>query len=289
LFHVKHRIRRLVAGDEAALEGFLEQHPDSSMFLRSNLRRVGLDDRGEPYQGIYVAALEGEAIVGVAAHFWNGMVVVQAPTHVETLALEAVALSGRGIVGLCGPGDQVRRAHMALGLAEREALDDSTDDLFALDLASLKMPADLAAGHVVARHPEAAEIALVTGWSVAFNCEALGFAPSEELQRHCADQMRRLQEERAHFVLEAAGAPVAYAAFNGTLPDMVQIGGVWTPPALRGRGYARNVVAGALLAARAAGVQRAVLFTENDNAAAQSAYLSLGFVKIGLYGIVILP
>jgi hypothetical protein len=41
MFHVKHRARRLAASDEAALGGFREQHPDSSMFLRSNLRRSG--------------------------------------------------------------------------------------------------------------------------------------------------------------------------------------------------------------------------------------------------------
>ena len=218
---MKHRIRRLIAGDEAALDGFLEQHPDSSMFLRSNLRRAGLVDRGEPYQGVYVAAFEGDAIVGAVAHFWNGMVVVQAAGHVETLGLEAVALSGRKIVGLSGPGDQVRRAHLALGLAEREAFDDNTDDLFALDLDGLKVPPELAAGRFVVRRPEAVELPLVSDWSVAFNCEALGFAPSEELRRYCADQMIRLQEEAAHFVLEAAGAPVAYAAFNAALPDMV--------------------------------------------------------------------
>jgi uncharacterized protein len=42
-----------------------------------------------------------------------------------------------------------------------------------------------------------------------------------------------------------------------------------------------------LLAARAGGVTRAVLFTGRDNHAAQSAYRSLGFGGIGDYGIVI--
>ncbi len=286
---MKHQTRRLAAGDEAALEAFLAAHAESSMFLRANLRRMGFIDRNEPYQGVYVAAFAGDAIVGVVAHFWNGMIVVQAPGHVEALAAAALAESGRKIVGLLGPGDQVTRAQSALGLAEGEATEDSTDDLFVLDLAALQIPASLREGRLIVRHPAATELALITEWSVAFNCEALGFTEGEGLRRHCAELIGRLQAEKAHFVLEDAGATVAYAAFNATLPDMVQLGGVWTPPALRGRGYARNVVAGALLAARAAGVERAVLFTENDNDAAQSAYRSLGFVKIGVYGIVILP
>jgi len=187
------------------------------------------------------------------------------------------------------PGDQVTRAQSALGLVRGEATEDSTDDLFALDLATLQIPAALAEGRIVVRHPVATELALVTEWSVAFNCEALGFGESAELRRNCAELIGRLQVERAHFVLQEAGTAVAYAAFNAMLPDMVQLGGVWTPPPLRGRGYARNVVAGALLAARATGVKRATLFTENDNYAAQSAYRSLGFAKVGGYGIVIFP
>jgi len=286
---VKHQVRRLEAGDEAALDRFLSQHPDSSMFVRSNLRRVGFVDRGEPYQGTYVAAFDGAAIVGVVAHFWNGMVVVQAPDSVEVLAPRTLAASGRNIVGLLGPGEQVARARHTLGLSEGEAMEDSTDDLLALDLSALSVPADLAAGRVIVRHPEMTELSLMADWSAAFHCEALGFAESAELRRDCIDCIGRLQNEKAQFVLEAAGAPVAYAAFNAVLPEMVQLGGVWTPPELRGKGYARNVVAGALLAARAADVKRAVLFTENDNQAAQSAYRSLGFVKIGAYGIVIFP
>jgi RimJ/RimL family protein N-acetyltransferase len=287
VFHVKHRIRRLSPGDETALDAFLARHPDSSMHLRSNLRRVGLIDGTAPYQGAYVAAFDGRAILGVVAHFWNGMIVVQAPAHVEALAPQAVAASGRRVVGLLGPGEQVKRAQYALGLAEGEATEDSTDDLFALDLAALRVPTALAEGRVAVRYPAATELASITEWSVAFNCEALGFAESDELRRRCAEHMSRLQAENAHFVLEAAGVPVAYAAFNATLPDMVQLGGVWTPPALRGKGYARSVVAGALLAARAEGIRRVVLFTERDNHPAQSAYRSLGFERIGDYGIVI--
>jgi predicted GNAT family acetyltransferase len=76
--------------------------------------------------------------------------------------------------------------------------------------------------------------------------------------------------------------------FNGRLPDAVQIGGVFTPPDLRARGFARAVVAGALLAARAEGVTRSILFTGRDNAFARRAYQSLGYGIVGNYGIVFL-
>jgi uncharacterized protein len=284
---VKHRIRQLVEGEEAALDAFLSAHTESSMFLRSNLRRVGFVDRGEPYQATYVAGFDHDAIIGVAGHCWNGMLLVQAPELVESLAPAVVAASGRQVFGLSGPGDQVTRARRALGLERAATTEDSIDDLFWLELGAMKIPAALAEGRVTVRRPGAGEIDLVADWSTSFHREALGFIDGPELRRNCGDLVRRLQEEGAQFVLDLAGAPVAYAAFNAKLPNTVQLGGVWTPAEFRGRSYGRSIVAGALLAARAAGVSRAVLFTGPDNFAAQSAYGSLGFKRVGDYGLVI--
>ncbi len=75
--------------------------------------------------------------------------------------------------------------------------------------------------------------------------------------------------------------------FNARLPDCVQIGGVYTPPARRGHGYARAAVAGALLEARDAGATRSILFTGEHNAAARAAYLALGYRVIGDFGLVL--
>ena len=63
-------------------------------------------------------------------------------------------------------------------------------------------------------------------------------------------------------------------------------GGVFTPPDLRGLGFARACVAGSLVAARTAGVGRSVLFTPKENASAQAAYRAIGFRIVGEYGLV---
>lgn len=285
MFHVKQRVRRLAPGDEAVLEAFLATFPETSMFLRSNLRRVGLADAGESYQGTYVASFAGGAMTGAVAHFWNGMLHVQASESVETLAPAAVAASRRAVSGLLGPGEQVARSRRALGMESAATTTDSRDDLFALTLAELFLPPDIE--NAVVRAPLAGELDRMAAWSASFHREALGFAGGSELERNCAEQVRRLQEEGAQFVFAVAGEPVSYAAFNAVLPDVVQLGGVWTPPEFRGRGYGRRAVAGALLQARTSGAQRAVLFTGPGNDAAQAAYRSLGFARIGDYGLVI--
>jgi len=68
----------------------------------------------------------------------------------------------------------------------------------------------------------------------------------------------------------------------------VQIGGVYTPPAERSRGYAHCVIAQSLLDARDAGVSQAILFTGEENYAAQKAYIALGFQHVGDYRLLIL-
>ena len=61
------------------------------------------------------------------------------------------------------------------------------------------------------------------------------------------------------------------------------MGGVFTPPEFRRRGYARAVVAASLLEARAGGVSTGILFTGAENVAAHRAYVALGFRIVGTY------
>ncbi len=78
------------------------------------------------------------------------------------------------------------------------------------------------------------------------------------------------------------------SGFNTRIPEAVQVGGVYTPPALRSRGYARCVVAASLLAARDEGAALGVLFTGEDNIPAQRAYIALGFRHVGAFGLTLL-
>jgi predicted GNAT family acetyltransferase len=83
----------------------------------------------------------------------------------------------------------------------------------------------------------------------------------------------------SHVVLWHDGQPVARTGFNAQCPGIVQIGGVYVPPPLRGRGYARTAVALHLAQAASRGVTRATLFSASDMAA--RAYRAIGFHQIG--------
>jgi RimJ/RimL family protein N-acetyltransferase len=276
-------IRPLGPGDEAALEAFLSRHADRSMFLRANARRAGLADRGEPLQGSYVAAFAAGDVVAAAAHYWNGMVVLQAPLLTAELVRAAVAHSGRALKGLAGPWDQVAAARAALPSVRGTA---QPSVLYVLSLGALAVPQPLVSGRWTWRHARDEEEDLLTDWRVAYAREALGAAESADLRDECRAELALLRREASDFVLEDDGAPVAFAAYNARLPDIVQIGGVWTPPPLRGRGYGGAVTAAALLAARDGGAGRGVLFT--DNPTAGRVYERLGFRRAGRYGLMFL-
>jgi RimJ/RimL family protein N-acetyltransferase len=209
------------------------------------------------------------------------------PETREPVARAAVVRSGRELKGLSGPWAEVEAVRRGLGLAGRKASLDSREDLFTVELADLRVPESLASGRVECRRPRSEELELAARWRVEYSAEALGRSGGKDMLAVARSEIARLQELGSQWILVDEGRPVAYSAFNARLPDVVQIGGVWTPPALRGRGYARAVVAGSLVEARREDVVRAVLFTGEENVAARRAYEALGFRVVGDYGLVI--
>lgn len=281
-------LRTLQPGDEVSLEAFLLQHTDTSMFLRSNWRVAGLLDQGARFQGTYIAAYTDEIIVAVAAHFWNGTIVVQAPVHLPEVVQAVVAQSGRAISGISGPAAQVEATKSILGLSKRPTQLDEAEILFSLALRNLQIPEALASPKVQCRLPHPDELELLTEWCAAFSVETLGQRDTPSLTTASRLVIEARQAMAMHWVLVEEDTPVSYSAFNASLPDIVQIGGVWTPPGLRGKGYAKSVVAGSLLNARSLLVKRAILFTGDNNQAAQAVYRGIGFLPTGeKYGLVL--
>jgi predicted GNAT family acetyltransferase len=127
---------------------------------------------------------------------------------------------------------------------------------------------------------------LLCEWRSAYDIETLGSTDSEETRNRASAALDRQIAEGNAWVAIRNGIPVSLSAFNATLPDIVQLGGVYTPPEHRGRGYAKAAVAATLMAARQRGASRAVLFTSNPSAA--RSYEAVGFRRLGDYGLVLL-
>jgi GNAT superfamily N-acetyltransferase len=117
--------------------------------------------------------------------------------------------------------------------------------------------------------------------------EPFGGTDSEDARARSAGFLdAQLAKGDVRVAVRRDGVLVSLSAFNASLPDIVQLGGIYTPPELRGRGYAKVAVAASLLAAREKGASRAILFTSNPSAV--RTYEALGFCRIGDYGLVFL-
>ncbi len=279
-------IRQLAPGDAARLETFLVAHRDGSMFLRGNARRAGLEYQGQPFQANYAGAFRQDEIVGVVAHSSSGMLLIQAPELATELALACVEWSQRPVTGLTGPLEHVRQAVAALQIDIARAKFHGEEQLYALELAELVVPTALSTGSIVCRAPIASERDTLRAWRLAYDIEVLGADDSPHSRQRAAGFLDAQTAEGNAWVAIHERVPVSLSAFNATLPDIVQLGGIYTPPELRGRGFAKAAVAASLLMARERGATRAVLFTNNPSAV--RTYEALGFKRIGDYALILL-
>lgn len=284
---IKYRV--LEPGDEAALEAFALPRIESSMFLLGNMRMSGLTDNGRPYTGTYAAAFDGDEIVGAVAHFWNANLIVQSPVeYLRDLWQTAVFASNRPILGIIGLGAQVEFALKSLEIEPDLIQIDDVENLYTLNLTDLIVPEALANGHLQGHRAESDDLDCLAQWRVEYNIEELAEKDSPELRHATRVDMVRYMHEGRVWILKKNGSPAAMTAFNVVTTEAVQVGGVYTPPANRSKGYARTAVAASLLDARNEGVQTGILFTGIENYPAQKAYIALGFKRIGDYRITLL-
>ncbi|MGH3174435.1 MAG: GNAT family N-acetyltransferase, partial [Streptosporangiaceae bacterium] len=78
-------------------------------------------------------------------------------------------------------------------------------------------------------------------------------------------------------VWEAGGVPVSVAGRTRAVARMVRVGPVYTPPELRGRGFASAATAAVSQAALDAGLREVVLYTDLANPTSNAVYQRLGY------------
>ncbi|GKY86752.1 GNAT family N-acetyltransferase [Sinisalibacter aestuarii] len=275
-------LRPARAGDEAAMETFLAAHAETSMFLRGNLHNFGLFERNDPHGTEYWIAETGGEIAAIFGISNGGFAMSQAPGAPDSLwDAFAGCLRGRELAGLSGEEAQVAQSKRALGIGRAALSLDDPEPLFRLSLDRLRLP-DGTGG---IRRPIEADRALLERWNAAYVTELRMGTPGRVATESRERAERAIKGDDTRLLI-SDGTPVAMTALNARLPDMVQIGGVYTPPDLRGRGHARRAVALHMDELRGDGVTTAILFASGP--AACRAYEAIGFERIGTYALVFL-
>ena len=137
------------------------------------------------------------------------------------------------------------------------------------------LPTPSAAG--APRPATPADRELVVAWMVAFGEEALPDPPEAERQARLVESRLDATEQAGLWLWEDGGRPVSMSGYGSETPNGIRIGPVYTPPDLRGRGYATSLVAAQTGWLLDAGRTFAFLYTDLDNPTSNALYRRIGY------------
>ncbi|KTD10618.1 GNAT family acetyltransferase [Legionella gratiana] len=271
------------------LSFYLNHYQETTMFIRNNLYHSGITYQDAPFHGEYYGSFNHSQLNGVLAHYWNGNVMMQAENFAALSALidEFKRKRSRPIAGILGEDSQANFVIERLGLQSSLFAINYQEKLFLLNLEKMIVPQAIHSYNCSLKTVQDCEVDVIKKWLIAYHIEALGDdVNNPKLEQSIIDEIQDTQLSQNRWVLFVNNTPVSLCGFNANLPDIVQIGPVYTPPSLRNKGFARIAVYLCLKQAAARQVKRAILFT-NENSAI-CAYKSLGFYEIGKYRLALL-
>ncbi|MCA0944677.1 hypothetical protein LCM08_07120 [Salipiger pacificus] len=274
-------IRRALPADAAALEAFLSQHAETSMFLRGNIAVAGLGESADRFATEVYVWSERDAIRAVFGRTRRGDVICQAqgaPT--EAFRAYAEIIDTQPVTVISGPPEQTAALIAALGYGDAAFRLNQVEPLYRLELATLPDRAD------VIRPPGPEDASLLADWFFDYGIDIQATAANQAARQAARERAEYCIAKGSLRLLIEQGQPVAMSDFNAEVAELVQLGGVFVPRALRDGGRGRRVVQCHLLEARNRGIRTAVLFANNP--AAARAYEAIGFEHIGGYRVAVL-
>ena len=106
------------------------------------------------------------------------------------------------------------------------------------------------------------------------------FMTELSLPDHDPERSTRASLEHAQWWLDADGRRVSVASGHAPARGVSRVGPVYTPPELRGRGYAGAVTAAVTQAFYDGGAERVVLYTDAANPTSNGVYERIGYVHL---------
>ena len=122
---------------------------------------------------------------------------------------------------------------------------------------------------------------LALEWMIAFGEEVLEESDPGRIEARTFVEQRLHGNGTGGFELwEDGGEVVSLSGWGGPTPNGIRIGPVYTPPKLRGRGYATSLVAELSEALLDAGRRFCFLYTDLANPTSNAIYERIGYVKV---------
>jgi uncharacterized protein len=221
-------------------------------------------------------ARERRQVVGAAMRTppFNLVMVTPSDGRATRALAEAIDDELPGVVGAVPEVDLFANAWAAL----HDVAVDTRVELGVYALRSVIPPGDVPG---LMRSADSADRALLLEWVDAFAREVLREGPAPDPERHALSIDVRLAGGDAGFVLwEVDGRPVSLVGFGGPTPNGIRIGPVYTPPELRGRGYASALTAQVSQRQLDEGRRFCFLYTDLANATSNAIYARIGYERV---------
>lgn len=127
------------------------------------------------------------------------------------------------------------------------------------------------------REANVADRDLAVGWMLEFAEEALPHERDPDRQAQLIESRLESTDASGLWLWEVDDTTVSMSGYGGPTPNGIRIGPVYTPPPLRGRGYATALVAAQSRWLLANGRRLVFLFTDLENPTSNALYRRIGY------------
>jgi uncharacterized protein len=223
-----------------------------------------------PYFGV---VRSGDAVVG-AALIAGYLVLLSDPIDQEALPLLVadIAREAPGVPGVVAAVHASRRfAELWTATTGRSHRLNMSERIFRIERL---IPPRAVAGEM--RVATSADRGLLAEWLADFNQEALGQATEPAAMDESAGRWIT-QQGRTMYLWVVAGRPASMVGVSGDTPNGIRVAPVYTPPSLRGRGYASALTAAVTQRQLDGGKRYCFLFTDLANPTSNHIYQAIGY------------
>lgn len=264
---------------------FLKERENYTLFLLSNFENFGINLTENPYSGNFKLIRLSGKMLGVFCLTKHGTLLIEADvrepifdTVLEACLQEPIQL--KGVIGnweFCGRFWEFLKAKgiiQQVNYASRTVLysmDLSADNFFSQENVRLLTESDYAQWRPL-RLDYLAEEGL----------------PNDLTESQFFEQFVDKVGKKIIWGFFLDNALVSIANLNAKALDLGQVGGVYTIPAQRKRGYSKAVMNQILRDAKELhSIRKLIIFTGDNNLPAQKLYLSLGVEQVGYFALLI--
>ena len=254
---------------------FLESHEAENNLIFGICSQIRADPTQFDPNPYFATVVHGEKVVGSAMRTSPWRLVLAVMDHPGSVHRLVDDLAGEWLPGVVGPeeaADPFAEAWArATGIVARRNRGTRSFRLRQV------IPPRPAPGEML--RGDEAHRAVMRDWLEAFHVEALGPGGPGTDYDEAVERAIRGRGRNMYLWIDG-GTPVSLAGVGGLTPNGIRVGPVYTPPELRGRGYASNLVAAASQLQLDNGRTFVFLFTDQGNPTANKIYQAIGYEPV---------